>query len=183
MRLERAADERTPDPHPASVPSVMLDDAGLVKRVYSAAYRSAFRVLLDSHSAEEIAQEACARLVANSSRVRWGQDNWVSRVATNLALSEARRQRRRRAGLALMASTASSEEREHSLDLLDAINRLPRRQREVISLRYFADLSLKDVAELLGCSVGSVNKHASRAMASLRTSLGDDYLADGMKGY
>jgi RNA polymerase sigma-70 factor (sigma-E family) len=52
--------------------------------------------------------------------------------------------------------------------LLPALGALPPRQRAVVVLRYFADLSEAQTAELLGCSVGSVKRHASRALATLR---------------
>lgn len=52
--------------------------------------------------------------------------------------------------------------------LLPALGALPARQRAVVVLRYFADLSEAQTAELLGCSVGSVKRHASRALTTLR---------------
>jgi DNA-directed RNA polymerase specialized sigma24 family protein len=49
---------------------------------------------------------------------------------------------------------------------------LSRRQREVVALRYLADLPETDVARALGCSVGTVKQHASRGLAALRAALG-----------
>ena len=49
---------------------------------------------------------------------------------------------------------------------------LSRRQREVVALRYLADLPEADVARALGCSVGTVKQHASRGLAALRVALG-----------
>ena len=49
---------------------------------------------------------------------------------------------------------------------------LPTRQREVVALRYYLDLSESQIAETLGISNGAVKSHASRAAAALRTSLG-----------
>lgn len=47
---------------------------------------------------------------------------------------------------------------------------LPRRQRAVLALRYYEDLSDNDIAELLGCSAGTVRSNASRGLATLRQS-------------
>lgn len=57
-------------------------------------------------------------------------------------------------------------------DLLTAMSRLPRGQRAVLVCRYFDDLTEAQTAATLGCSVGTVKKQASRALATLRTSLG-----------
>ena len=52
-------------------------------------------------------------------------------------------------------------------ELTDAVRALPRRQREVVVLRYFLDLSEHQIAEWLGISNGSVKRHASRATTAL----------------
>jgi RNA polymerase sigma factor (sigma-70 family) len=52
--------------------------------------------------------------------------------------------------------------------LLDALAGLPRRQREVVVLRYYADLSVEQTAYAMGISTGSVKSHTSRAMDALR---------------
>ena len=54
-----------------------------------------------------------------------------------------------------------------------ALAGLPRQQRAVLVLRYIEDLPEASVAELLGCSVGSVKTHAHRGLRALRASLGD----------
>ncbi len=57
--------------------------------------------------------------------------------------------------------------------VLDALAELPRRQREVLALRYYAGLSEAEIADALGISRGSVKSHASRGAAALRAALGD----------
>jgi RNA polymerase sigma-70 factor (sigma-E family) len=55
--------------------------------------------------------------------------------------------------------------------VIDAMARLPRRQREVLALRYYLDLSERQIAETLGISPGAVKSHASRGSDALRRSL------------
>lgn len=58
-------------------------------------------------------------------------------------------------------------------ELRAAVELLPRRQREVVVLRYWSELSLAEVAETLGVSIGTVKSSASRALDRLQQSLGD----------
>jgi RNA polymerase sigma-70 factor (sigma-E family) len=55
--------------------------------------------------------------------------------------------------------------------VLDAMRSLPQRQREVLALRYYLELSEAEIAETLGISRGAVKSHASRGAATLRTLL------------
>lgn len=55
--------------------------------------------------------------------------------------------------------------------VIEAMTRLPRRQREVLALRYYLDLSEREIAETLGISPGAVKSHASRGADALRRSL------------
>lgn len=64
--------------------------------------------------------------------------------------------------------------------VLDALQRLPRRQREVLALRYYLDLSESEIAETLGISRGAVKSHASRGGAALRSLLAPHHEKDGL---
>ena len=64
---------------------------------------------------------------------------------------------------------------ERRTAVLDALDQLPGRQREVLVCRYFLDLSEAEIAETLGISRGAVKSHASRGSAALRASLADHW--------
>jgi RNA polymerase sigma-70 factor (sigma-E family) len=57
--------------------------------------------------------------------------------------------------------------------VLEALRRLPTRQREVLVLRYYLDLSEAEIADALGISRGAVKSHASRGAAGMREAVGD----------
>ena len=137
--------------------------------LFACGYRAAFRLVGCRPDAEDVAIEAVARAQA-----RWGEvhaygEAWVVRVATNLALDQLRRGA---APTGTSPSRATELAADQRVDLVRALRQLPRRQREVVLLRYIGDRSERDVAAVLGISAGSVKQHASRGLAALRTSLG-----------
>ena len=140
------------------------------------AYRVAHRLLGDREDAEDVAQEALARAYARWPSVAGHAEAWVARVATNLAIGRYRTRRRGAADLGRSTSAVRGAGVTDAfvvdrLGLVDALRRLPRRQREVLVLRYLADLTEQDVADALGTSVGTVKQHAHRATTRLRVEL------------
>lgn len=137
------------------------------------AYRVVYRLLGDRSDAEEVAQEALARAFARWPTVSRHDEPWVARVATNLAIG---RWRRHRPTIAFEDAhgTASLDLDAHVLErlgLIDALARLPRRQREVLALRYLADMPERDVAAAMNTSIGTVKQHTHRALRRLRHDL------------
>jgi RNA polymerase sigma-70 factor (sigma-E family) len=140
-------------------------------RSFPLAERVAYRITGDAGMAQDLAAEALTRLF-----VRWPRfvrqdhvDAWVTRVATNLAIGVVRKRRPQ----PRTDDRPSSDEDQAVLRvaLAQALARLPRRQREVVVLRYLSDLSEADVATALGVSAGSVKSHLHRGLASLRSLL------------
>ena len=146
-------------------------EANIDQAVAAELFETAYRMLGTRDAAEDVAQEAVARAMVRWSRVEPYAAAWVAKVSANMAIDVIRRQRRDRdrpsTGAATAASSADAWASER-LDLVAALRRLPRRQREVVVLRYVADLPEAVVAEQLGCSVGTVKQHASRGLHALR---------------
>lgn len=134
--------------------------------LFDLAYRVAYRLTGDHQEAADIAQEALARTLARWSKIHGYAEAWAARTATNLALDLHRRRRRRRP---LERPAAGRTEPDGDrLDLVAALRRLPRRQREAVVLRYLADLDETSVAATMGCSTGTVKQHLHRAVTALR---------------
>lgn len=144
--------------------------------LYAAAYRAAIGLTDSAEAAEDAANEALFRASVRWSQVQRIGAPWVVRVASNLAIDHLRRKARRgRVQLDVdRTATDTSGEAVRCIDLHRAIEALPRRQREVVVLRYFADLSETEISDVLGIAAGTVNSHASRGLETLRTSLGDN---------
>lgn len=122
-------------------------------------------------TAEDIVQDAFVRV---ASRIQELSTNdlgpYLRRVAVNIWKNRLRRlslERRVRAkGLERrLEATALVEDRD---TLWTAVMRLPPRQRACLVLRYYEDLPEHAVADVLGCSVGTVKSQTSRALALLR---------------
>ncbi|WTW98897.1 SigE family RNA polymerase sigma factor [Streptomycetaceae bacterium NBC_01309] len=136
--------------------------------------RTAYLLIGDRHLAEDLAQSALEQAYAGWHRVsRSGnRDAYVHRI---LVRCNARRFRKRRVDERLTAAvpdTATAVDPHAGVDirpaLLAALAELPSRQRAVIVLRYWSDLSEQDVATAVGCSVGTVKSQASKGLAKLR---------------
>jgi RNA polymerase sigma-70 factor (ECF subfamily) len=119
---------------------------------------------------EDVAIEALARAFARwrSVEVMDNPEAWVMRVATNLALDQVRR----RSAYAVAPAARDLQETATEREIVrSSVSKLPRRQRQVVALRYLADMSEDDVARVLNLSNGSVKTHLHRALAGLRVSL------------
>jgi len=140
--------------------------------LFRSAYRVAYRLLGSREDAADCAQEACARACADWRKLtRAGSPvPWIVRVSSNLAIDRWRRAQRTR-GRGASSEVAVFDPDPERLDLYRALDALPRRQRDVLVLRHLADLPEAAVAEVLGCSVGTVKSNASRARAALRAVL------------
>jgi RNA polymerase sigma-70 factor (sigma-E family) len=142
---------------------------------YSSLLKLAALLLDDTASCEDVVQEAFIRVHSARSRVRDPEKTlaYLRQTVVNLSRSTLRR---RLIGMRLapkpMPDMASAEEGAYDLlekdALIQALKGIQRRQREVLVLRYFSDLTESQVANLLGISVGSVKAYGSRGIEALR---------------
>ena len=156
----------------------------VLQRVYATEYARLVglaRLLVDRREdAEEVVQEAFARTRASQGRVR-GDDPlpYVRRAVVNLSRGRLRRRRTAAAHVPDPRPDAESAERgaeRRSSDraVVERLAKLPRRQRECVVLRFYADLTVPDIARSLGVAEGSVKSHLHRAMATLAIELEDE---------
>jgi RNA polymerase sigma-70 factor (sigma-E family) len=140
------------------------------EQLYRLAYRVAYRILGDRGDAEDVAQETMARAAARWSRLVDRPEGWVTRVASNLAIDRFRHVRRAPATRTGPLAIVDPHIGERG-DLVDALRRLPQRQRQVMVLKYLGEMTEAAVALELGCSVGAVKSHGARALTALRRQL------------
>jgi len=129
----------------------------------------------DRETAEEIVQDAFEALYRNWDRLRdpYAAVAYLNRSVVNGSRSKARRRMTERAyelpdaGVAPSAESVGLDGSRRD-ELIAALRTLPQRQREVMVLRYFLDLTEEQIAEWLGVSRGSVKRHAFRAVDTLQ---------------
>lgn len=136
-----------------------------------ALWRAAWLLTGDSHLAEDLVQTALAKAWPHYDRVAadGSFEAYVRRAMVTTYLSW--RGRRWVGELpSVTVPEVGHDESRLDVDLLRALGSLPRQQRAVVVLRYFADLTEADTAATLGCSVGTVKAHHARAITALRGS-------------
>lgn len=143
-----------------------------IRELLTISFRVAYRILGSRPAAEDAAQNTVAKAVARWSKVGSYAAAWCSRVAANDAIGTIRSRRRRLPdpGVATGDEAAASVQR---MQLQAALRTLPKRQREVVVLRFLADLSVDQTADALRISSGSVKTHTSRGLLALRAALGE----------
>lgn len=143
-------------------------------------YRFAWRLTGDAVLAEDLTQETILRAWRERASLRDRERTrvWLFRICANLWKDDRRRQRVRRAALerrgaegsmpAVTFSSVPSEQREEVQRVLDAMARLPDRQREVLHLAACEQLTPLEIAEVLGLAPGAVRASLSLARQRVR---------------
>ena len=140
--------------------------------------RTAWLLTGDWGAAEDLVQTALVRAWPHWGRIGGGHgaDAYVRKIMVNTSTDWRSRRWHGEvptADLAEVGGQAAGDSGDAAAlqhALLVAVRALPPRQRAVVVLRYFEDLSEASTAEILGCSVGTVKSQASRALATLRRS-------------
>ncbi len=150
--------------------------AELVRRYERAVRGVALSVLGDSHAAEDVAQDCFVIAYEKLAELRKPEafGGWLLKIARREAISRGRSRVK-------MASLEESklravEGRDGQLDddlqeVLTAVMKLPRHERQVVMLKYFNEQSIRGISEMTGRTMGTVSKQLSRAHKRLRNIL------------
>lgn len=156
-----------------------IDVPGLFRAHYRDLVRLAVQLVDDQASAEDVVQDVFAALQNHSGSL----DDplaFLRRAVLNRSRSALRRRRTARLFIAPRAGSAEPADARPLRDeaherMLRAIRRLSTRQREVVVLRFYEELSVAEVALVLGISAGAVASSVHRALSSLPALMEEDH--------
>jgi DNA-directed RNA polymerase specialized sigma24 family protein len=153
----------TPHGTGATVPPASYGDpvSALYEEHYASLVRLAALLVHDTAAAEVIVQDSFVAVAAA----------WRRRGRLDSALDFLRQSVVERSRSGRYRSAAANRSANGSAPLLAALGALPARQREVLVMRYYANLSEEQAADAIGISRAAVRRHATRAGAALRTLL------------
>jgi RNA polymerase sigma-70 factor (sigma-E family) len=137
--------------------------------------RLAYVLTSDQGAAEDLLQSALIKAAAHWGRIRTSPEGYVRRIMYREQVGRWRhRARRPETVMAQVPDQAAADPAvslEARLTLQDALRTLPPGKRAVLALRYLEDRSESQVAEILGCSVGTVRSQTHKAITELRSVL------------
>ena len=189
MTEESAARDREIIERIRSGDSAAFDE--LVGHYATKAYQTALGLLGNHLDAEEVVQDAFVKVHKNLEKFRGDSSfsTWLYRIVTNLSRNRYHWNRRRGAGVNVSISDRGQynnelsdmeisddrlepdlllERMELETTLLDALKTLPEKLREVIVLRHMEEISYQEMADLLGCELGTVKSRLARARKALK---------------
>ncbi len=197
-----AASTPPPEPAERAVAAIVRDVLGgnegafeeLVFLYRDQVHATAWQVTRDPDDAMDVAQEVFVRVyrALGSFRGNARFSTWLHRIILNTCMDYLRREKRHRQGRVDMEGETEEGEKPRRIEavsqprqrdeasrhevqarVLTALKQISTRQREVFLLRYYNDLSVEEIGEVLRCSAGSVKRHLFRAQERLKDLLKD----------
>jgi len=136
----------------------------------AALLRTAYLLTGQHQDAEDLVQAALVKAVPMWSRIQGDPERYVRKILVRENVSRWRRRRWREVHVSAVPETSGPVARlEDRMALAEALRALAPRQRAVVVLRFYEDLTERETADLLGVSIGTVKSQASDALKRLKT--------------
>ena len=156
----------------------------LYRRHYDAVFRYCLHRLFERQTAEDLTSQVFLKVVENFRRFKGDEQqfrSWLYKIATNAVNNHLRKAARRKALVKVARLQTNSQDvnyRDPSDEKLavlkEAVLSLKPRYQTIITLRFFENFKLTEIAEVLGSSPGTVRSQLARALAKLRKKLTTD---------
>lgn len=141
---------------------------------FTSVLRTVYLICHDHHRAQDLTQDAFVQLLRQWDKVRTFDrpGAWVRRVAIRLAVRSVRREARR--VVAERDSRPPTDSDPDDREVLEAVRRLPPKQRAAVVLYYYEDAPVAEIADLIGCAPATARVHLHRARARLGELLSEE---------
>ena len=138
---------------------------------YERYYRLAYSYMRNEDDALDVVQESAYRAIRDCRKVR-NKDylsTWIYRIVVNTALDMLRRKKKE--NITEELPEIPVEDQYQDLELRTVLNQLDDKSRTIILLRYFEDLTLEDIADIVGDNLNTVKARLYRSLKKLRLNL------------
>ena len=138
---------------------------------YERYYRLAYSYMRNEDDALDVVQESAYRAIRDCRKVR-NKDylsTWIYRIVVNTALDMLRRKKKE--NITEELPEIPVEDQYQDLELRTVLNQLDDKSRTIILLRYFEDLKLEDIADIVGDNINTVKARLYRSLKKLRLNL------------
>ena len=143
----------------------------ILTEIYERYYRLAYSYMRNEDDALDVVQESAYRAIRDCRKVR-NKDylsTWIYRIVVNTALDMLRRKKKETTTEELPEIPVEDQYRD--LELRTVLNQLDDKSRTIILLRYFEDLKLEDIADIVGDNLNTVKARLYRSLKKLRLNL------------
>lgn len=155
--------------------SQLLIEQRLVEN-YQRYYRLAFSYLRNEADALDAVQEGACKAICNARGLKRLEylDTWLYRIMVNESIAVLRRQSRRQECSETALETLSVQDTYENTDLFHALDALELNERTIVTLRYFEDLKLSEIADIVQLPLSTVKSKLYRAMNKLKKALAEE---------
>lgn len=150
--------------------------SGLLTEQYAYFYRIAYSYVRNEADAQDIVQESAYKAIYHSKKLKQPEyaQTWVTRIVINEALSFLRKHKQELLPIDAELEVAATEDavsKEEAVDLKEAIEKLPAEEKTLITLRFFEDKKLEEIAEICGEALSTIKSRLYRTLKKLRLDL------------
>ncbi|WP_244094306.1 sigma-70 family RNA polymerase sigma factor [Jeotgalibacillus salarius] len=151
-------------------------------------YRMAYTYVRNEDEAVEVFQQTVLKCIESIHQLKRPEffSTWLTRICINEALSLKRKGKKLIHLTELIRQSGAQDfsgEVVHGLDVKEALEALPDKYKTVLILRFYKDLSVQDIANVLNCPLGTVKTNIHRGLSQLKTQLKGVYEDDAGKRF
>lgn len=143
-------------------------------------YKTAFAYVKNPHDALDILSDTTYKAYISIKKLKTPKffNTWITRILINCALDHVKKQKKivYIDEISIIEEKSEVIDRAELIDIYNAIDSLEQKYKTVVILKYFHDLTLKEISEVLESPIGTVKTHLHKALKSMRIELKEECL-------